>query len=72
MVITANFDREPIDRWAHIYTLHHISRYDIGDWHEVRMSTMIADKISLAEESIGPRGGISRANTQLHQSVTGR
>lgn len=57
--IATNFDREPIDRWAHIYTLFDISRYDIDICHEVRTSTMIADKISRAGESIGSRDGIA-------------
>lgn len=48
-------DRDPIDRWAHIYTFVDIFRYDIGVLTRGTNVHHDCDKIRQNGESIGPR-----------------
>lgn len=48
-------DRDPIDRWAHIYTFVDIFRYDIGVLTRGTNVHHDCDKIRRNGESIGPR-----------------
>lgn len=52
---SSHLDRDPIDRWAHIYTFVDIFRYDIRELPRGTNVHHDCDKIRRNEESIGPR-----------------